>query len=131
MKGRGRQHAATQTSCPLLKTFSGTGKYTSQSIAGITQSTQFLASVAVGNFYFDASGSRSKQDVVLVFLDTPKAHGTTPVSGSRIVALHCLLGACPGSLLAWLTPKGPSSVATHVTIVPSGAGVKTAFPTIL
>ncbi|MGC4013393.1 MAG: RHS repeat-associated core domain-containing protein [Luteolibacter sp.] len=96
----GQLSQVTQTSCPLLKSFSGTGKYTSQSIAGITQSTQFLASAAVGNFYFDASGTRAKQDVVRTFLDTSKAevdktyagayerevHSTTPVGGSKTVA---------------------------------------------
>ncbi|MGC4013390.1 MAG: FG-GAP-like repeat-containing protein [Luteolibacter sp.] len=101
----GQLSRVTQTSCPLLKSFTETNKYVDsvyplKTIPGIPAATQYLASSAVGDFYFDSAGTRAKQDLVRTFLDTSKAevdktyaggyerevHSVTPAGGSKAVS---------------------------------------------
>ncbi|BCU76868.1 RHS repeat-associated core domain-containing protein [Luteolibacter sp. LG18] len=136
-----------QTSCPLLKTFTGTGLYDASvpghedtnKIVGIDAAVQYLPSSATGTFSFDAAGARAKQEVTRTFVDTSTAtttklyfgayereiHSSKPAGGTEIVTQtlhrHSFGGAVYTVDDTAGAPGGPSATLSIILTDPLGS----------
>ncbi|MGC4013360.1 MAG: RHS repeat-associated core domain-containing protein [Luteolibacter sp.] len=93
----GQLESVSQSSCPLLKTFDPTEKYSAQGLAGIDLTTQFLESAGVASFEFDSAGDRSAQTLLRTFVDTSVARVETTYLGSYEREIHSTIPAGGGT----------------------------------